>query len=124
MIRGFRYGFTVGVTFVCLVGFSRSVAAHAILVKAIPAADSTVNGPDIEVKLSFNVRIDRGRSRLILALPNGKSVMLKILEEGGPDSLSARATELTPGSYTLRWQVLASDGHITGGVVPFRVNGP
>jgi len=124
MIRGLPYGLMAGVILVCLAGLVEPLAAHAILVKSVPAADSAVDGPDIDVKLSFNVRIDRERSRLVLVLPNGKSVMLKILEQDKPDSLSARATNLTPGSYVLRWQVLASDGHITSGVIPFRVNNP
>ena len=124
MIRDLSYRLMAGVILVCLVGLGEPVAAHAILLKSTPAADSTVDGPDIDVNLSFNVRIDRGRSRLILVLPNGKSVVLKILEEGKPDSLSARTTGLTPGAYVLRWQVLANDGHITGGVIPFRVNNP
>jgi len=35
--------------------------------------------------------------------------------------LSARAQQLAPGKYTLRWQALAVDGHITRGEVPFTV---
>jgi len=124
MIRDLPYRFMIGIVLVCLVGLGEPVAAHAILVKSVPGVDSAVDGPDIDVNLSFNVRIDRGRSRLVLVLPDGKSVMLKILEEDKPDSLSARATKLTPGSYVLRWQVLANDGHITSGVIPFRVNSP
>jgi methionine-rich copper-binding protein CopC len=30
---------------------------------------------------------------------------------------------LLPGEYRLRWQVLASDGHITRGEIPFAVSG-
>jgi methionine-rich copper-binding protein CopC len=31
---------------------------------------------------------------------------------------------LAPGNYTIRWQVLAVDGHITRGDVPFTVTAP
>ena len=34
------------------------------------------------------------------------------------------AAELQPGEYTVRWQVLAVDGHITRGDVPFTVTAP
>ncbi len=34
------------------------------------------------------------------------------------------ATDLRPGDYTVRWQVLAVDGHITRGDVPFTVTPP
>jgi methionine-rich copper-binding protein CopC len=35
--------------------------------------------------------------------------------------LQSRIQGLERGEYVLRWQVLASDGHITRGEVPFRV---
>jgi methionine-rich copper-binding protein CopC len=35
--------------------------------------------------------------------------------------LEANVT-LAPGAYTLHWQVLAVDGHITRGNVPFTVD--
>ena len=33
----------------------------------------------------------------------------------------AAETDLQPGDYVARWQVLAVDGHITRGDVPFTV---
>jgi copper resistance protein C len=107
-----------------LIGLNRLASAHAVLVEATPAADSAIAGPDVVVKLRFNVRIDQSRSRLTLALADGKTTALKISEQGAPDTVSALATGLGPGSYHLRWQVLAADGHITRGDIPFRVNGP
>jgi methionine-rich copper-binding protein CopC len=35
--------------------------------------------------------------------------------------LTARIAGIQPGSYRLRWQVLALDGHITRGDIPFTV---
>ena len=109
---------------ILLLGFGHSALSHAILLESVPAVDSTVRGPDVSVRLRFNVRIDRSRSRLTLLLPDGKSATLVIKEEEAPDSISAQATGLVHGTYRLRWQVLASDGHITGGEVPFRVTNP
>jgi copper resistance protein C len=106
-----------------LIGPSRLTIAHAVLVEATPAAGSAIAGPDVTVKLRFNVRIDHSRSRLTLALPDGKTTALKIIDEGAPETLSARATGLGSGAYRLRWQVLAADGHITRGEIPFHVNG-
>jgi methionine-rich copper-binding protein CopC len=107
-----------------LFGFGQSALSHAILLEAAPAVDSTVNGPDLSVKLRFNVRIDRSRSRLTLVSPDGQSAALVIKDEESPDSLSAQAKGLARGAYRLRWQVLASDGHITRGEIPFRVTNP
>jgi methionine-rich copper-binding protein CopC len=96
-------------------------AAHAILVAASPAARSTVQGPDVEVRLRFNSRIDGARSHLSLRLP-GKGVRdLPLARQDSPEVLAAHAKGLAPGAYRLRWQVLASDGHITRGEIPFQV---
>jgi methionine-rich copper-binding protein CopC len=98
-----------------------SADAHAILVEATPAAKSTVAGPDLAVRLRFNSRIDGPRSRLTLALPDGSSRALALEPQTAPEVLTAKAAALRSGAYKLRWQVLAADGHITRGEVPFRV---
>jgi methionine-rich copper-binding protein CopC len=78
-------------------------------------------GPDIQISLRFNSRIDGRRSSLVLVAPNGEQRTLVIAETTAPDSLGSQATGLTGGSYVLRWQVLAADGHISRGEVPFSV---
>ena len=94
--------------------------AHAILVEASPSANSTVAGPSIPIKLRFSVRIDAKRSRLELVGPDKTSTLLSATQPS-PDTLQAVAEGLKAGSYSLRWQVLAADGHITRGEIPFNV---
>jgi hypothetical protein len=94
---------------------------HAILLAAKPASGQVVSGPKIEVNLRFNSRIDAQRSRLTVAGSDGKPRSLPIGSQSSPDSLGAEANGLEIGAYVLRWQVLAVDGHITRGEVPFRV---
>ena len=96
-------------------------AAHAVLLESNPAVKSAVPGPDVPIKLRFNVRIDAVRSRLTLIRPDGSTQALDISRETPVDTLSARASGLAAGAYRLRWQVLASDGHITRGEIPFTV---
>lgn len=98
-----------------------SSLAHAILLESSPALKSSVSGPEVSLKLRFNVRIDAARSRLTLVDPDGVQQTLEIHGHGGPDTLTAEAKGLRPGAYRLRWQVLASDGHITRGEIPFTV---
>jgi copper resistance protein C len=98
-----------------------SADAHAVLLESNPSLKSTVSGPDVPIKLRFNVRIDASRSRLMLVAPDGSLQTLEINQAGSPDTLSAQAKGLAPGEYRLRWQVLASDGHITRGEIPFAV---
>ncbi len=104
-----------------LLGAAPAVLAHAILVEATPAAKSTVSGPDVDVRLRFNSRIDGARSHLELVLPDRQVRPLKLAPQEAPDTLTARAAGLAAGAYRLRWQVLAGDGHITRGEVPFQV---
>ena len=44
-----------------------------------------------------------------------------IPRQPSPDSLWTTIPELDPGNYRLHWQVLAGDGHITQGDIPFTV---
>lgn len=112
---------TVGVAWV--LGSDRPVEAHAVLVDSTPGSDSTITGPDVDLKLHFNLRIDCARSRLTLVSPDGKTIALNIARDAAPDLLVSRATGLGRGSYRLRWQVLAVDGHITRGELLFHVSG-
>ena len=50
-------------------------------------------------------------------------MVLTILPSSATNALDAEA-DLKPGAYTLRWQALALDGHITRGDVPFTVTAP
>jgi copper resistance protein C len=104
-----------------LVVYVQVAAAHAVLLEATPAASTTVKGPDVAIRLRYNVRIEASRSRLSLLLPDKTVKTLTIGQQPAPDVLIAQASSLVPGEYRIRWQVLASDGHITRGEVPFTV---
>ena len=96
---------------------------HAILKESSPAANSTVAGPELSVTLKYNVRVDSVRSKIQLSCPDQSVIELPIEKQESPDTLSSKATGLKPGGYKLQWQVLAPDGHITRGVIPFTVKG-
>jgi len=100
-----------------------SASAHAVLLESTPSLKSSVAGPAVSIKLRFNVRIDASRSRLTLVGPLGFRQTLEISKASPADALVASAAGLLPGQYRLRWQVLASDGHITRGEIPFAVSG-
>ncbi len=100
----------------------RRAAAHALVVESEPAAGTAFpDGPPPRVRLRFNSRIDRARSRLVLHGPDGGQTPLP-LDSGNDPTLLAARTDIvpwSPGAWRLRWQVLALDGHITRGDVPF-----
>ena len=114
----FPIGLLVGVALLLL---SHSAAAHAVLLDSSPAIDSTVAGPDVPIKLHFNVRIDAVRSRLTLVKPDASVDTLPIAKDSPANVLLSQARGLHPGAYRIRWQALASDGHITRGEIPFRI---
>ncbi len=95
--------------------------AHAIVVESTPAADATVAGPALDLRLRFNGRIDARRSRLSLIGPDGRTRALPQMPEQAVDRLSAHAEGLIPGRWRILWQVLAADGHVTRGEIPFTV---
>ena len=96
--------------------------AHAILVASQPQDGGSVPAGTIAFDLRYNSRIDRPRSRLTLTRPDHTQVSLPIARDGALDEVRATAS-LAPGAYVLRWQVLAIDGHITRGDLPFSVAG-
>ncbi len=104
-------------------GAARFAEAHAILKESTPAAGSAVSGPDVSLKLKFNVRIDAARSKIQVLLPDKSTADLTLEKQASPETLTAKALGLKPGNYKILWQVLAPDGHITRGEVPFKVTG-
>jgi methionine-rich copper-binding protein CopC len=103
---------------------AHSAIAHAILLESSPSANAAVAGPSVPIKLRFNVRIDATRSRLTLVKPDASTQLLTISKDAAADTLNSEAQALSPGGYRIRWQVLASDGHITRGEIPFQVTRP
>jgi methionine-rich copper-binding protein CopC len=99
----------------------RMALAHAVLLTSTPQKDAAVSGPDITISLKYNSRVDGARSSLTLLKPDGSVERVGALTQPLPDTLSATGHKLAKGAYVLRWQVLSSDGHITRGEVPFRV---
>lgn len=98
-----------------------AAVAHAILVGSEPGMRATVAPGPAEVVLRFNSRIDRARSRLVLVRPDRTEAVLPLRDDAPPNALQARAETSAPGEHVLRWQVLAVDGHITRGDLPFTV---
>ncbi len=101
-----------------------AASAHAILIDSSPAVNAAVAPGRISFTLRYNSRIDRERSRLTLVGDDRSETRLPIGSDGPPDIMTTTTPSLAPGGYTVRWQVLAVDGHITRGDVPFTVKAP
>jgi methionine-rich copper-binding protein CopC len=98
----------------------RAAFAHAHLVSSSPAANAAVQGPDVAIDLRFNSRVALKGSMITLVLSGGQTQRLTLDSQSNETNLDSRA-HLRSGSYTLRWQALSTDGHITRGEIPFTV---
>lgn len=103
-----------------ITGWSAPALAHAILLSSTPSIQGSVASGAVAFKIKYNSRIDHHRSKLILTAPDGATSSLPIDPASPVDEIDTNAT-LKPGQYSLRWQVLAVDGHITRGDIPFTV---
>ncbi|MGA8531491.1 MAG: copper resistance CopC family protein [Acidobacteriaceae bacterium] len=108
----------------CLFGLllltPRLALAHAHLMSSTPAANATVRGPQVSFELRYNSRVDGQHSVLILVMPDNRTETLTLDRQSAATNLNTHAT-LHPGHYTIRWQALSTDGHLTRGEIPFTV---
>jgi methionine-rich copper-binding protein CopC len=95
--------------------------AHAILIDSTPAPLAHIHAGPLNLVFRYNSRIDAARSKLTLKLPDQTTERLTIQPAPTQDVLKTTLT-LSPGPYVAAWQVLATDGHITRGTVPFTVD--
>jgi methionine-rich copper-binding protein CopC len=116
---GLRVGLITAVAMVVVL-IPRVASAHAVVVRSSPAINETVHGPDVQITMKFNSRVDGKRSTFLLSSSDSESKPLAIEQQSSPDTLSTH-TKLGPGKYAIHWQVLATDGHITRGEIPFSV---
>jgi hypothetical protein len=96
------------------------LSGHAILKESVPAPHSVIPGPSINIRLQFNTRVDATHSRIYLA-EGSTSRLLGITAQPQPGTLLSGAQDVPAGEHRILWQVLAVDGHITRGEVPFTV---
>lgn len=101
---------------------SLGVFAHAVLVRSTPKPGEILAGPAVSLALTFNSKIDQARSSLVLERADHSTSKVTIqLDASSPEKLTGNVSSLVPGAYKLHWQVLAVDGHITRGQVPFQI---
>ena len=113
----------LGATVLAIVGAvaSMGASAHAILTDSSPKANGNVPAGHIPLTLTYNSKVDQGRSKLVLGGPDHSETPLAIASNADkPNELDSEAT-LKPGAYVIHWQALALDGHITRGDLAFTV---
>jgi copper transport protein len=102
--------------------------AHAVVVQSIPQDNARLTHPPVQVVLRFNAKIEKGLTSITLTTSGNRSIPLpprlgKRVKDDAPDRIEIPLPQLIPGSYVLRYRVLATDGHATPGILRFTISG-
>lgn len=96
--------------------------AHAHLKSSEPADKAAVAAPS-ELDLTFTEELNLKFSGVTITGPDKTEIKLgdAMLEDGGKVLMVPVSDKLAPGSYTVDWHVLSTDGHKTNGAYSFTV---
>lgn len=96
---------------------------HAALVRSSPAARALVPGSPQRVELWFNERLEAAYSTVSVWTGSGVRVDRQDVLVGPGDGkrLSVGVFTLRPGEYTVKYRVLAIDGHVNDATFVFTV---
>jgi len=101
--------------------------AHALLVSSSPKNNAVLRASPRQVVLRFDARIEKPVTKVTLRDAKGAKLKLPAASRGYPggpaDQLIIPMPKLKPGSYRLEYRVLATDGHLTPGLIRFRISG-
>ena len=98
------------------------VSAHAALVAATPVSGSTIGQPPKMIRIRFDQIPDPKFNEITLLDTSGKAIAggAATAEAGDPSVVEVTLNgKLSPGLYTVAWQALANDGHLTKGNYSF-----
>jgi copper resistance protein C len=102
----------------------RAVLAHAMPEAEDPKVGSTVTSPPQRVAIRFDAPIEVLFSRLDVLDSTGQNEAEDTPQVNAETrTLAVPLKPLTPGEYTVKWSVVAKDGHRTEGSYTFTVAG-
>ena len=95
--------------------------AHAYPAVSIPNNGATVKEPPREVRIQFTEGVEIAFSRITVKGANGEVVSQGKVRQLAEDTLAIDLKPLRPGNYTVEWQVLSVDTHVTEGLLRFTI---
>ncbi len=109
-----------------LLGWPGAAFAHAFLVRAVPAAGTTVGHAPPRLVLRFTEAVVPHFCRVRLRGPDGRLVPLgpPRAARGHRRVLVVRLPPLTPGRYAVTWHAVSTDTHRTHGAFAFTLAAP
>jgi copper resistance protein C len=116
--------FSIALSLIGLLCFGwtgRFAWAHAYPVASSPANGAVLKEPPKEVRIQFTEGLEIAFSKVTVKGPSGELVNQGKLRQLAEDTLATNLKPLAPGNYSVEWQVLSVDTHITEGILRFTV---
>ena len=95
--------------------------AHAYPMISIPADGAVLRERPREIRIQFTEGVELEFSRIVVKNSHGEKVSQGNLRRPAQDTLAVDLRPLAPGAYTIEWQVLSVDTHVTDGTLRFTV---
>jgi copper resistance protein C len=93
--------------------------AHAYPIIVSPADGTALKESPREVRMQFTEGVELAFSRITVKGAKGEVVSQDKLRQLADDTVAIDLKPLTAGNYTVEWQVLSVDTHITEGTLHF-----
>ncbi|WP_165452775.1 CopD family protein [Paenibacillus thalictri] len=106
-----------------LLSFASGASAHANMERSSPLADAELNESPNEIRIKFTEPIDPKFADLKVENAAGTAVKGEIRSEQNI-WLIYKIPKLNKGVYTVKWQVLSVDTHVTDGSFRFSIGEP
>ena len=108
------FGFLVGLLAWCAIA-----QAHTHLLKSVPADGQVLEGPPLNVTLTFSEAC-----RLTAAwIQKGEGAKTRLMApEKTATAVTIALPALTPGTYLMSWRAASADGHVMPGRIRFTVS--
>ena len=111
--------FSLGVFVICTA--TPPAWAHAYPAVSVPNNGATLKESPSEVRIQFTEAIELAFSAVTVIGPNKEIVSQGKLRKLADDSVAIGLKPLQAGNYSVEWQVLSVDTHVTEGVLRFTI---
>ena len=99
--------------------FGSGAWAHAYPAVSIPNDGATIKESPREVRIQFTEGVELAFSQITVKSAKAEVVSQGKLRQLAGDTVAIDLKPLQPGNYSVEWQVLSVDTHITDGVLHF-----
>ncbi len=100
------------------------LAAHAYPAVSVPNNGTIVKESPRELRIQFTEGVELAFSQITVKAANGEVVSQGKLRQLSNDTLAIDLKTLNAGTYSVEWQALSVDTHVTDGTLRFTIAAP